>query len=151
MTKKEILDGALSLNGEDKKYSVTVDGDKIITEIKWMDAVLFQADSVTDEMKSFKFIVTLNDDNTWTELDKTQSSSVKVGLGGISGGYSSFSGKSISFNKTIAIGKKKDEDGIGVVEFEFNSEEYKKIVREYLEKCGYKKKKKGFFATLFGR
>lgn len=151
MTKKEILDGAQSLNGEGKKYSVTVDGDKIITEVKWMDAVLFQADAVTDEMKSFKFIVTLNDDNTWTELDKTQNSSLKVGAGGISGGYSSFSGKSISFNKTVAIGKKKDEDGVGIVNVEFNSEEYKKIVRDYLEKCGCKKKKKGFFATLFGR
>ena len=151
MTKTDILNGALQLNGEDKKYTVTVDGDKITMEIKWMDAVLFSPDSVTDEMRNFKFIVTLNDDNTWTELDKTQSSSVSIGKGGFGASYSSFSGKSISFNKTIAIGKKKDEDEVGVVKFEFNSEEYKKILRDYLEKCGCKKKKKGFFATLFGR
>lgn len=151
MTKKEILEGALSLNGDDKKYTVAVDGDKITMSIKWMDAVLFTADSVSDEMKSFQFIVTLHDDNTWTELDKSKSSNVTVGRGGISGGYSSFSGKSISFNKTIALGKKKDEDEAGIVKFEFNSEEYKKILRDYLESCGCKKKKKGFFATLFGR
>ena len=30
MTKQEVLQGALALNGCDKKYTVTVDSDKII-------------------------------------------------------------------------------------------------------------------------
>ena len=65
--------------------------------------------------------------------------------------YSSFKGKEISFSKTVAIGKNREDGSTGVVTFEFNSEEYIKPVSDYLASCGYKKMKKGFFAALFGR
>lgn len=35
MTKQEILQGALALNESDKKYTVSVEGDKIIIETKY--------------------------------------------------------------------------------------------------------------------
>lgn len=151
MTKNEILNGALSLNGDDKKYNITVDGNKIITQVKWMDAVLFTSSSVTDEMKSFRFIVELCDDNTWKELDESKSISKGVSKSGAGMSYSSFKGKEISFNKTVALGKNKETGETGVVSFTFNSEEFKKPVREYLEKCGCKKAKQSFWKTLFGR
>jgi len=53
--------------------------------------------------------------------------------------------------KSIGFGKNRDEDTVGIVKIEFNSEEYKKPVAEYLTSCGYKKTNKGFFAALFGR
>lgn len=151
MNIQEVLQGALALNGDDKKYSVTVEGDKIITTVKWMDAVFFAPDSVTDEVRQFKFIANLNDNNTWLEIDESKSVKKSAGMGGLSMNYSSFKGKEISFNKTIGIGKNREDGSVGVIKIEFNSEEYKKPVSEYLASCGYKKTNKGFFASLFGK
>jgi len=151
MNIQEVLQGALALNGDDKKYSVTVEGDKIITTVKWMDAVFFAPDSVTDEVRQFKFIAKLNDNNTWLEIDESKSVKKSAGMGGLSMNYSSFKGKEISFNKTIGIGKNREDGSVGVIKIEFNSEEYKKPVSEYLASCGYKKTNKGFFASLFGK
>lgn len=151
MNIQEVLQGALALNGDDKKYSVTVEGDKIITTVKWMDAVFFAPDSVTDEVRQFKFIAKLNDNNTWLEIDESKAVKKSAGMGGLSMNYSSFKGKEISFNKTIGIGKNREDGSVGVIKIEFNSEEYKKPVSEYLASCGYKKTNKGFFASLFGK
>ena len=151
MNIQEVLQGALALNGDDKKYSVTVEGDKIITTVKWMDAVFFAPNSVTDEVRQFKFIAKLNDNNTWLEIDESKSVKKSAGMGGLSMNYSSFKGKEISFNKTIGIGKNREDGSVGVIKIEFNSEEYKKPVSEYLASCGYKKTNKGFFASLFGK
>ena len=151
MNIQEVLQGALALNGDDKKYSVAVEGDKIITTVKWMDAVFFAPDSVTDEVRQFKFIAKLNDNNTWLEIDESKAVKKSAGMGGLSMNYSSFKGKEISFNKTIGIGKNREDGSVGVIKIEFNSEEYKKPVSEYLASCGYKKTNKGFFASLFGK
>ena len=151
MNIQEVLKGALALNGDDKKYSVAVEDDKIITTVKWMDAVFFAPDSVTDEVRQFKFIAKLNDNNTWLEIDESKSVKKSAGMGGLSMNYSSFKGKEISFNKTVGIGKNREDGSVGVIKIEFNSEEYKKPVSEYLASCGYEKTNKGFFASLFGK
>lgn len=148
---QEVLNGALALNGDDKKYVITVEDNRIITTVKWMDAVLFSPVSVTDEVKNFKFIAKLNEDGTWLEMDESKAVSKSVGIGGVGMNYSSFKGKEISFNKTVSFGKNREDGSEGVVTFRFNSEEYKKPVKEYLANCGYKKTNKGFFASLFGR
>ena len=41
MKKEEVLSKALSLNNDTKNYVVTVEEDKIITQVKWMDATFF--------------------------------------------------------------------------------------------------------------
>ena len=151
MNIQEVLQGALALNGEDKKYVITIDGDKIITTVKWMDALFFAPASVTDEVKEFKFIAKVNENGTWLEIDESKSVKKSAGMGGLSMNYSSFKGKEISFNKTIGIGKNRQDGSIGVIKIEFNSEEYKKPVSDYLANCGYNKTNKGFFASLFGK
>ena len=148
---QEVLQGALSLNGDDKKYVITVEDNKIITTVKWMDAVLFAPNAVTDEVKQFKFIAKLNEDGTWLEIDESKSVTKSAGAGGFSMNYSSFKGKEIRFNKTIAFGKNREDGSVGVIQIAFNSEEYKKPISDYLASCGYKKTKKGFFASLFGK
>ena len=49
-TKQQLFESALALNGDDKKYVITVEGDKIITRVKWMDAVFFSPTAISDEM-----------------------------------------------------------------------------------------------------
>lgn len=151
MSIQEVLQGALALNGEDKKYVISVEDDRIITTVKWMDAVFFTPGSVTDEVREFKFIAKLNGDKTWSELDQSKAVKKQAGFGGLNMSYSGFQGKQISFNKTVGVGKNRADGTTGVINITFNSEEYRKPVREYLTSCGYTKKKKGFFATLFGK
>ena len=151
LTIQQVLNGALSLNGNDKKYIITVEGNKIITSVKWMDATFFAPSLVTNEMREFKFVATLNNDNTWSELDETETVQKTAGLGGVAMSKSTFKGKTIRYSKTIAFGQKNGDGKLGIVECTFSTQEYKKPVSEYLTACGYRKAKKGFFATLFGR
>lgn len=151
MTIECVLQGALKLNGDDKKYKITVDGNQIITTVRWMDATLFSPEGISDEIKDFKFTATLNDNNTWTELDQSTSKVKSLKSNGFGMQYSGFKGKEISFEKTISFGKNHGDDNVGIIDATFNSEEYKNPVREYLKQCGYTKAKKGFWATLFGK
>lgn len=150
LTIQQVLYGALALNGNDKKYIVTVEGNNIITTVKWMDATFFAPNLVTNEMREFKFIATLNNDNTWSELDETETIQKTAGPGGLSMRKSFFVGKTYRYSKTIALGKKNGSDKVGLVSGTFSTQEYKKPVSDYLAACGYKKAKKGFFASLFG-
>ncbi len=151
MTKEEVLQGALELNGDDKKYIIRLDGDRIITEVKYMDAVLFAPGSVTDEMKNFRSIACLNDDKTYVELHEIRERSHSAGTSGLRfSNYGSF-GKVVHVKKSISFGSDKDTGKIGVIKVDFNSEDYKKPVRDYLESCGYKKTNRGFFKRLFGK
>lgn len=148
---QQVLQGALALNGDDKKYVVTIEGNTIVTTVKWMDAVFFAPGSVTDAVKEFKFIAKLNDNNTWIEVDKSKSAKKSIGKSGFNMSYSAFKGKEFSFDRTIGIGKNRNDNSTGIIDIKFNSEEYKKPVSEYLASCGYKKTNKGFFASLFSK
>ena len=147
MNKQEVLNGALLLNGEDQEYVITVDESRIITTVKWMDAAFFSPECVTDEVKTFKFTVTLRDDGTWTELDESRSMQVKADKRGVGMNYSSFKGTQMSFDFSVGLGKNRNDGADGAIRTVFCSETYKKPVREYLKRCGWKKA--GFFARLF--
>ena len=129
MTKQEVLQGALSLNGDDKKYTITVEDDKIIIETKYY--------GTPKQKATFRFIARLRDDNTYTETSFDSD--------GWSMRYGSFTKnkKSVSFtfggrNENVEV--KKDS---------FDSEACKEVLREYLASCGYQKQ--GFFKRLFGK
>ena len=140
MRKEEIFEKALALNGDDKKYVITVEDDKIITRVKWMDANFFGPDFVTEEIKTFEYIVKIHDNGKYSEISKKSETSKELSADGLSYKKKIFRGKEFTFDKTIGIGKDNLTDSVGVVETTFNSEEYKKPVRELLESNGYKKK-----------
>ncbi|MBQ4528360.1 MAG: hypothetical protein II998_09840 [Clostridia bacterium] len=140
MTRNDVLNGALMLNGADKNYTVSVENDTIITEVKWMDATFFAPGSVTDEIRNFKYIVRLHNGNKWSEIDEKRESSTSLNAKGINKHYSYTKGHTITFNRTVGIGQDRNNNVNGVVDVRFNSEDYKRPVREYLMRCGYKKK-----------
>ena len=141
MTKEQLFSAALALNGEDKKYSISVEGDKIITRVKWMDAEFFSPDAVTDEMKEFEYVVQVDDKGKYCESDKSVSVKKSAGAGGASYNKQVFVGKQISYNKTIGFGKDNESGNVGAIDATFNSEEYKAPVRSLLKDSGYVKKK----------
>jgi len=147
--KRQVLAGAPgALNRQDRPWAVTIEGDSIVARWKWMDATFFAPHEVNADTREFTFTVTLKDNGTWKELDKTQSKSGGVN---VSGGKLSFGGSSNTFvgktnQKSIqfGIGKDNQTGQTGVIGFKFNTTDVKKPVRDYLISCGWKK------AGLFG-
>ncbi len=144
MKKEEVLSQALSLNGYDKKYIVKVKGDKIITQVKWMDATFFSPTQVTNKMRDFKYVVQLDNNGKYSEIDESLSNTTGVSGSGLNKKFSYFKGKSITFEKTIGFGKDNSTNQAGVINHTFYSKDYKKPVREFLHQCGYKKKMSSF-------
>ena len=129
MTKQEVLQGATALNGDDKNYTVTTDGDKIILETQYYGTVKRKA--------IFRFTVRLRGDGTYTESCYNND--------GHSVQYGSFSKSQKSVSITFGKGGGKPE----IENESFDSEAYKRVLRECLDASGYKKQ--GFFKRLFGK
>ena len=130
MTKEEVLQGALALNGEGNKYKITVEGDRIITEARFY---------TSHTTSTFRSIACLNDDNTYVEIHKARDED-GVQFGKVV--KKQWSG-TLSFDKESRKLKADTE--------KFDSEDCKRIVRDYLESCGYKRTNKGFWRRLLGK
>ena len=133
MTKQEVLQGALTLNGSDKQYTVTVESDTITIQSK------FSANATGTRTGTFRCVAHLNDDNTYVETHSARD------------GRRSQFGKVVKVQKSISFTFGGGSDAVEVEKESFNSEDIKKILRDYLERCGYKRTNKGFFRRLFGR
>ena len=133
MTKEEVLQGALTLNGSDKKYTVSVEGDRITIQSK------FSANAIGTRTGTFCCIANLNNDNTYVETHTAHDER-----------RSQF-GKVVKVQKSISFTFGGGSDTVEVERESFSSENIKMILRDYLEGCGYKRTNKGFFRRLFGR
>ena len=133
MTKQEILQGALALNGDDKKYRVTIEDDKIIIQAR------YAANATHTRDATFRCIAHLNDDNTYVETH--------TDYDGRRNGF----GKAVKVQKSISFTFGGEGDSVKVEKETFNSEDIKKVLRDYLDSCGYKRTNKGFLKKLFGR
>jgi hypothetical protein len=109
MTKEEVLQGALALNGSDKKYTVTVEGDKIIIETKYRGTRIRES--------TFRCIAHLKDDKSYTEST------------------CDFNG----YRKQYGVRKKAVSYCLDGSKEVFDSEEIKKVLRDYLDSCGYQR------------
>ena len=150
MTDKEtvLAQAPGALNRPDQPWEAAVEGDSIVARWKWMDAVFFAPQNVSNEIREFTFTVTLSSKGTWKETDKTENKSggVKMSGGKLSFGSSSntFKGKTNQKSVKFGIGKDNQTGETGVVGFSFDTAAVKQPVRDYLTACGWKK------AGLFG-
>ena len=133
MTKQEVLQGALALNGDGKKYTVTVEGDTITIQAK------YSANATGTRKGTFQCSAHLHDDQTYVETHDSHE-----------GGRSTF-GKSVKVQKSISFTFGGDSDAIEVEKESFNSEDLKRVLREYLSSCGYVRTNQGFWKRLFGK
>lgn len=120
MTKQEVLQGALDLNGSDKKYVVTIEDNKIIIESK------FNANATGTRKGTFRCVAHLNDDETYIET------------------HSAHDGRRSEFGKVVKVQKSISftfggKDEVEVEKETFHSEEIKKVLRDYLDSCGYQR------------
>jgi len=109
MTKQEVLQGALALNCNDKKYTITVKGDKIIIETKYRGSRVRES--------TFRCIAHIKDDKTYTESTYD------------------FNG----YHKQYGVRKKAVFYCLDGSKEVFSSEEIKKVLRDYLDSCGYQR------------
>lgn len=133
MTKQEVLQGALALNGDDKKYTVSVQGDRITIQSK------YSANATGTRTGTFRCTAHLHDDQTYVETHDSHD------------GRKSQLGKSVKVKKSISFTFGGDGDAIEVEKESFNSEDLKNVLRDYLASCGYRRTQKGFWAKLFGK
>ena len=113
MTKQEVLQGALALNGDDKNYTVTVAGDVIVIEAKYRGTRMRES--------TFRCMAQLKDDNTYLETN--------YDVDGYRRQYGSVRRKTISYcpsDRSTEV---------------FDSGEIKRVLRDYLEGCGYRRSK----------
>ena len=109
MTTQEVLQGALALNCSDKKYTITVEGDKIIIETKYRGTRVRES--------TFRCIAHIKDDKTYTESTYD------------------FDG----YRKQYGVRKKTVSYCLDGSKEVFDSEEIKKVLRDYLDSCGYQR------------
>ena len=135
MTKEEVIQGALALNGSDKNYTVSIANECIVIKAN------YTASPVQTSKAEFCCVAHLNDDNTYIE---THSNSNPSGL-------KSRFGTDVLVQKSFSFTFGGGSDTVEVEKQSFHSEDLKKILRDYLASCGYKRTNKGFFKKLFGR
>ena len=133
MTKQDVLQGALALNGSNEKYTITIEENKIMIESK------FNANATGTRRSTFRYIAHLNDDNTYVETHSQHD------------GRRSQLGKVVKVKKSISFTFGGDDKTVEVEKETFNSEDIKKVLRNYLETCGYKRTNKCFFKRLLGK
>lgn len=109
MTKQEVLQGALTLNCSDKKYTITVEGDKIIIETKYRGTCVRES--------TFRCIAQLKDNKTYTETTYD------------------FDG----YSRQYGVRKKAVSYCLDGSKEVFDSEEIKKVLQDYLDSCGYQR------------
>ena len=149
LDKNQVLSQAPSaLNKPDQPWEVTIEGASLIARWKWMDATFFGTGEVNNEIKDYKFTVTLDDKGKYKELDNTEQKKTNIGMkdGKLSFGTSSssFSGKTTQKSISFGLGKDNQSGEAGILKHKFDTDLVKKPIRAYLEQCGWKK------AGLFG-
>ncbi len=149
MVEKQVIlqNIANDLNSPDNPWQIVVEGDQIIATWKWMDATFFSLSGVSNEFKEFKFIVTLLDDYRWKENCYSTEKSSGFGKNGMKFGTSfgsgSMSSTSHSFGGFGIDRTGNNNNGFGMVTTSFSTGRIKQPIRDYLTRCGWKKK--GFF------
>lgn len=144
MEKQQVLQGAVqALNGEDKPWAVTVEGDAIVGRWKWMDARFFSPAAVTNEEREYIFTVALKDNGKWQEIDKTTNKQSGVSLSGgtlsFGASSSSFKGKTSQKSVSFGLGQNKQDGSVGIIKSSLDTSLIKNAVRDYLTQCGWKK------------
>lgn len=142
-SKQEILANIMNdLNISEKKWTISIEGDQIIAYWKWKDGTYFSTTRITDEIKEYKFIVTLLDNGKWKEYDTTNENNKGINFnnGKISINQSFFSGNTTQKRGEFSLGKKRDEDHLAIQKDILDTNLIKQPIRDYLKQCGWKKK-----------
>lgn len=140
--KSELLQkAAAELNGVSDSFDVSVTGDNIIVTSKWLNGTAVGVGGTENMRETVTTIYTIKNNGKYKWHDVFDSDHTSIGVNGISLSKSKFAGKSASFNKTVYFGKNNNnpDGGPDVQTAESNTTKTHKIMKEWLEKYGYKK------------
>lgn len=144
--RQKVLENAINnLNNDNQPWKVHIEENKIVAQWKWMDARFFSPNEITEEVKQYTFIVTLDEKGKWHELDSTMNTKKNINMsrGKLSYEKNGFVGKHTNKSITIGFGKNQQTSETGIVKFKLDTSIMKKSIREYLKENGWKKA--GFF------
>ena len=142
MTKAMVFQNAIQyFNTGAYPFVAGIQGDKLVFTWDWKNALIVGlAPSIKNEHAYFKCVVDIIGDKKYKITDISGSTTKSVGVNGISMKKDFRMGKQFGMNKTIAIGKDKNNNKVGVVTFDFDSRRIHGPVKQFLENCGLKKK-----------
>lgn len=141
MNIKEVLENAMiELNKPENPWEITIEGNNIVASWKWMDATFFSPNEVNDDVKTFKYIVTLFKNGKYKEKDIAKQSNIRVSGNGLSFSTGGFVGSTAGKSVTFGLGKDHNSGKTGFVTAKFDTAIIKQPIKEYLKRCGFKKK-----------
>lgn len=139
----EVLNMVPKLNQENLPFYYYCDPQNasIIGIWKWQDGRFFNLNGVSDEVKMYKFIVTLDPKGKWHERSNEIKSQSSINLKDhkISVGSECFSGVSSGKQLEFGFGKDRLTGQTGAIGFSSDTNFIKKPLRDLLKYCGYRK------------
>lgn len=151
--KNEIIDKVIrTLNNGTYPFNAVRDGDSIIVKWEWKDATQFGIGTVSREVSAFRYVVMVNDDNTFYGYDTDESRIASLGVSGANCPQDrSFIGHEIRFHRETAVGRNAGENNTGVRTWEFSTTKVHNVVKEVFENNGWKYKEPAVtWITLHG-
>ncbi len=118
------------------EWLCTIDKGHLVIQLNWMDGTYFSGLNVTRAQKCYRHVVTVTPDGKFKAHDAEAEKELSVGLSGISVKAAAFEGYSTRSTTEIVLGKKAREKRFGVNTYSFNSDAFKKEIREYFESIG---------------
>jgi hypothetical protein len=146
MPKPQVLyEVAQLLNRPDVPWQYDIQEGAIVAHWKWMDSTFFSSGSVTNQVRTYSYTVTLNDDGTYKEQDRMEQNT--SGLNS-SEGFSSDKRTSVGNTnmhvRTQRWGIDNATGQPGWINIDFSTNDVKEPLRAFLAERGWTKAK-GFF------
>ncbi|WP_430591852.1 hypothetical protein [Humidisolicoccus flavus] len=148
----QVVAAIMTLNRPEVPFSWSPSPEGVIGTWNYADAQWAGLLSAASVDASYRLIVALHEDATFTFTDHTEESSVDVNSNGLSFSKTTFKGsiKKKSFNKTFAP-VAVDHGEVGhATGWNFDSELPKNAVRDVLTHHGWTERKLGFWARMTG-
>jgi hypothetical protein len=122
-------------------FEYFLDGSRIIGCWEWVDRQDFGLLAYGAQKSSYQYIVTIHDDNTWSEEEALNDKNLHVGLGGADGEISWFRGSTSKVKKLNinALSRDRRTGQFGVVVNELDPDLVKEPLQGLLAHYGYQR------------
>jgi hypothetical protein len=139
---QDLTNRFLQLNTPENPFKVTVQNNKVTATWNLVDTKWIELFGKAGMKKTYQIEVTLDESKHQTSYNETTGEvDWQAGLPHISYSSSSFSGKTISFQKETAFGIKENLQPGQLYSFDFNTERIKKPILDIIQQAGWTIKK----------
>lgn len=138
----QAMKAAKTINAMKKPFWAKAEDNVITVKWRWKHAADFNipAAAVTEEIREFKYIVTLFESGKYKATSQSTAASAGVSGGKFSFGKQVQLGKQVNIHKEISFGRNHETGHTGINTYSFDSRELTDTVKQVLTEMGLKKK-----------